>query len=216
MPANRLNRRILEEDRVCDAIGAIGDRKNVVAWAGRFGLLSDPSRLALLLSIAHAGPISVTDLAVATDINETTVSQSLGCFGPLAPWWPDATVGSSVTNWLTRPSPSCCIMCRVRRRATDATTALPRDVYPSEVRPQPRRQGVRQLAAGLRLHRRTPVQTRLQRTYPWPRSTLDRARHREAKGLSRLPRDLQMALSRKEVSAHRQGRIDDRAFPACS
>jgi len=77
VPADRLNRRILEEDRVCDAISGMGDRKNVAAWAGRFGLMSDPSRLALLLSIAHAGPISVTDLAVATDINETTVSQSL-------------------------------------------------------------------------------------------------------------------------------------------
>ena len=77
VPADRQNRRILEEDRVCDAISGIGDRKNVAAWAARFGLMSDPSRLALLLSIAHAGPISVTDLAVATDINETTVSQSL-------------------------------------------------------------------------------------------------------------------------------------------
>jgi DNA-binding transcriptional ArsR family regulator len=33
--------------------------------------------LALLLSIAEAGPISVTDLAVAVDMNDTTVSQAL-------------------------------------------------------------------------------------------------------------------------------------------
>jgi DNA-binding transcriptional ArsR family regulator len=77
VPADRRNRRILEEDRVCRAIGGIGDRRDVATWAGRFSLLGDPSRLALLLAIAHAGPISVTDLAVATDINETTVSQAL-------------------------------------------------------------------------------------------------------------------------------------------
>jgi ArsR family transcriptional regulator, lead/cadmium/zinc/bismuth-responsive transcriptional repressor len=35
------------------------------------------SRLALLLSIAHAGPISVTDLAVAADYERSHVSQPL-------------------------------------------------------------------------------------------------------------------------------------------
>jgi DNA-binding transcriptional ArsR family regulator len=39
--------------------------------------LADPNRLALLLSIHAAGPISVTDLSVATGMNDTAVSQAL-------------------------------------------------------------------------------------------------------------------------------------------
>jgi DNA-binding transcriptional ArsR family regulator len=77
VPVERRTRRILEEERVCKAIDAVGEPANVTAWASRFAQLGDPSRLALLLSIAQAGPISVTDLAVATDMNDTTVSQAL-------------------------------------------------------------------------------------------------------------------------------------------
>jgi DNA-binding transcriptional ArsR family regulator len=77
VPADRRNRRVLDDDRVCKAIDAVGEPANVSAWAGRFGLLGDPSRLALLVSIAEAGPISVTDLAVAVDMNDSTVSQAL-------------------------------------------------------------------------------------------------------------------------------------------
>ncbi len=77
VPVERRTRRILEEERVCKAIDAVGEPANVAAWASRFAQLGDPSRLALLLSIAQAGPISVTDLAVATDMNDTTVSQAL-------------------------------------------------------------------------------------------------------------------------------------------
>ena len=40
-------------------------------------LLGDPTCLTLLLAIYHAGPISVSDLAVAGDIHDTTVSQAL-------------------------------------------------------------------------------------------------------------------------------------------
>jgi DNA-binding transcriptional ArsR family regulator len=77
VPAERRHRKILEDERVCQAIDAVGDLSNVSAWAARYALLGDPSRLALLLSIAEAGPISVTDLAVAVDMNDTTVSQAL-------------------------------------------------------------------------------------------------------------------------------------------
>ena len=77
VPTERRNRRILEDHRVCEAIAAIGDRTELAAWAERFALLSEPKRLALLLAIAHAGPISVSDLAVAVDMNDTAVSQTL-------------------------------------------------------------------------------------------------------------------------------------------
>jgi DNA-binding transcriptional ArsR family regulator len=77
VPEERRSRRILDGERVCQAIDAVGDPGNVANWADRFGILGDRTRLALLLSIAQAGPISVTDLAVATDVNDTTVSQAL-------------------------------------------------------------------------------------------------------------------------------------------
>jgi DNA-binding transcriptional ArsR family regulator len=71
------NQRTLDGERVCIAIGALGERAELDAWAERFAVLGDPTRLALLRAIAEAGPISVTDLAVAVDINDTTVSQAL-------------------------------------------------------------------------------------------------------------------------------------------
>jgi DNA-binding transcriptional ArsR family regulator len=45
--------------------------------ARRFSLLADLGRLSLLVCIRAAGPISVTDLALATGMNDTTVSQAL-------------------------------------------------------------------------------------------------------------------------------------------
>jgi DNA-binding transcriptional ArsR family regulator len=77
VPPERRSQRVLDGERVCQAISAIGEPDNVAAWSQRFDLLSDPNRLALLLCIHHAGPISVTDLAVATDMRDTTVSQAL-------------------------------------------------------------------------------------------------------------------------------------------
>ncbi len=77
VPPDRRSRHVLEDERVCQAIGALGKPADVAGWAERFKLVADPSRLALLLCIANAGPISVTDLAVAADMNDTTVSQAL-------------------------------------------------------------------------------------------------------------------------------------------
>jgi DNA-binding transcriptional ArsR family regulator len=47
------------------------------AWAERFALLGDLSRLHLLLTIRDDGPICVTDLAAATGLKAPTVSQAL-------------------------------------------------------------------------------------------------------------------------------------------
>jgi ArsR family transcriptional regulator, lead/cadmium/zinc/bismuth-responsive transcriptional repressor len=68
---------MLDGELVCEALGAIGESGDIAAWAQRFKILADPSRLILLLCIHRAGPISVTDLAVAADRNDTTVSQAL-------------------------------------------------------------------------------------------------------------------------------------------
>lgn len=77
VPADRAGRRVIDDHRVCDAIGAIGDSGDVTRWADRFGVLADSNRLTLLLAIHGAGPISVTDLAIATGMSDTAVSQAL-------------------------------------------------------------------------------------------------------------------------------------------
>ena len=76
LPAERADRRVIDEERVCAAIGSV-DPAIVQDWSQRFALLSDPTRLSLLLCIRAAGPISVTDLAVAVDQNPDAVSQTL-------------------------------------------------------------------------------------------------------------------------------------------
>jgi DNA-binding transcriptional ArsR family regulator len=67
---------VIDEDRVCAAIQSL-DSERVQVWTQRFALLGDPTRLSLLLCISAAGPISVTDLAVAVNQNPDTVSQTL-------------------------------------------------------------------------------------------------------------------------------------------
>ena len=77
VPADRADHRSIDGHRACQAIGALGDPENIAIWAQRFSLLADPGRLALLICIRAAGPISVTDLALAMGITDTTVSQAL-------------------------------------------------------------------------------------------------------------------------------------------
>ena len=77
LPAERAGTRVIDGERVCQAIAAIGPAERVQAQAQRFAILGDPTRLTLLLAIEAAGPISVSDLAAATGLNDTTVSQAL-------------------------------------------------------------------------------------------------------------------------------------------
>jgi len=77
LPAERSGHRVIDGERVCQAIEAIGSPAEIQARAQRFALLGDPTRLMVLTCIAAAGPISVSDLAAATGINDTTVSQTL-------------------------------------------------------------------------------------------------------------------------------------------
>jgi DNA-binding transcriptional ArsR family regulator len=77
VPAERAGQRTIDGHRVCDAIAAVGEPERVRAWADRFSLLSDPGRLSLLLALHDAGPIAVSDLAVATGMRDTAVSQAL-------------------------------------------------------------------------------------------------------------------------------------------
>jgi ArsR family transcriptional regulator, lead/cadmium/zinc/bismuth-responsive transcriptional repressor len=77
LPAERADQRIIDGERVCEAIAALDDPAQIRARAQRFALLADPTRLTVLTCIQAAGPISVTDLAAATGINDATVSQTL-------------------------------------------------------------------------------------------------------------------------------------------
>jgi len=77
VPADRADRRTIDGHRVCEAIAAIGDAGRVRTWADRFSLLADPNRLALLLALHRTGPLAVSDLAIATGMNDPAVSQAL-------------------------------------------------------------------------------------------------------------------------------------------
>jgi ArsR family transcriptional regulator, lead/cadmium/zinc/bismuth-responsive transcriptional repressor len=83
LPAERSGHRVIDGERVCRAIAALGGddgpdwAEAIQDRARRFALLADPTRLALLTCIHAAGPISVSDLAAATGINDVTVSQTL-------------------------------------------------------------------------------------------------------------------------------------------
>ncbi|MDJ0346145.1 metalloregulator ArsR/SmtB family transcription factor [Streptomyces sp. H10-C2] len=77
VPVERAGHPTIDGHRVCDAITAIGEPGRVRALADRFALLADPGRLALLLALHVAGPMAVTDLAVATGMKDPAVSQAL-------------------------------------------------------------------------------------------------------------------------------------------
>ena len=78
LPAERSGHRIIDGERVCEAIAAITcPSADVQVRAKTFAVLGDPTRLTLLIAIKAAGPISVSDLAAATGLNDTTVSQTL-------------------------------------------------------------------------------------------------------------------------------------------
>jgi ArsR family transcriptional regulator, lead/cadmium/zinc/bismuth-responsive transcriptional repressor len=77
LPAERSGQRVIDGERVCQAIEALSPEADIQARAKTFALLGDPTRLTLLTCIRAAGPISVSDLAAATGIHDTTVSQTL-------------------------------------------------------------------------------------------------------------------------------------------
>ena len=76
LPADRSDHRVIDAERVCQAIAAL-DHEVIQARARQFAVLADPTRLTLFTCIKAAGPISVSDLAAATGINDATVSQTL-------------------------------------------------------------------------------------------------------------------------------------------
>lgn len=70
-------RRFIDSARAGDATAAVADPESIQQWAQRFSVVADPSRLTLLVCIHHAGEICVSDLATATGMSDTAVSQAL-------------------------------------------------------------------------------------------------------------------------------------------
>jgi ArsR family transcriptional regulator, lead/cadmium/zinc/bismuth-responsive transcriptional repressor len=77
LPAERSGHRVIDAERICQAIAALDPPETIQDRARQFAVLADPTRLTLLLAIKAAEPISVSDLAAATGINDATVSQTL-------------------------------------------------------------------------------------------------------------------------------------------
>ena len=67
----------IDPDRFEAALSGLGDPATVHAWAERFSVLADPSRLRLLVCIHYAREICVSDLALAARMSDTAVSQAL-------------------------------------------------------------------------------------------------------------------------------------------
>jgi DNA-binding transcriptional ArsR family regulator len=77
LPAEQSGHRVIDGERVCQAVAALSPATDIQARAKTFAILGDPTRLTLLTCIRAAGPISVSDLAAASGLNDTTVSQTL-------------------------------------------------------------------------------------------------------------------------------------------
>lgn len=70
--------RMIDAGKVEQAKASIGGAPGaLLRWAARFAMLSDPNRLRLLIAIHAAPDIAVSDLAAATGMSDTAVSQAL-------------------------------------------------------------------------------------------------------------------------------------------
>lgn len=76
MPADH-ERKLIDPDRVASALSGLGERETVEEWAERFSVIADPTRLTLLVCIHYAREICVSDLAAASGMSDTAVSQAL-------------------------------------------------------------------------------------------------------------------------------------------
>ena len=77
LPTDQSGHRVIDGDRVTQAVAALARAGEIQERARQFAILADPTRLTLLTAIKAAGPISVSDLAAASGINDVTVSQTL-------------------------------------------------------------------------------------------------------------------------------------------
>lgn len=69
--------RMVDPERVEAVRASMPAEEDVTELADVFGLLSDPGRLRLLMSLLEAGELCVCDLAASTGLNESAVSHAL-------------------------------------------------------------------------------------------------------------------------------------------
>ena len=69
--------RMVDPERVEAVRASTPAEEDVTELADVFGLLSDPGRLRLLMSLLEAGELCVCDLAASTGLNESAVSHAL-------------------------------------------------------------------------------------------------------------------------------------------
>lgn len=69
--------RMVDPDRVAAVRAAMPKQSDIGELADIFGLLSEPGRLRLLISLLEAGELCVCDLAAATGMTESSVSHAL-------------------------------------------------------------------------------------------------------------------------------------------
>ncbi|MED7952882.1 MULTISPECIES: metalloregulator ArsR/SmtB family transcription factor [unclassified Streptomyces] len=69
--------RAIDDAAARAAAEAVAGRDGLRRAAARFALLAEPGRLAVLVALRAAGPIPVSDLALACGVSPTAVSQTL-------------------------------------------------------------------------------------------------------------------------------------------
>ena len=62
LPAERSGHRVIDAERICQAIAALDPPETIQARAQQFAVLADPTRLTLLLAIKAAISYSGVDL----------------------------------------------------------------------------------------------------------------------------------------------------------
>jgi ArsR family transcriptional regulator, lead/cadmium/zinc/bismuth-responsive transcriptional repressor len=129
LPADRAQLRIIDGDQVCAAIEALHDGEAIRASAQRFSILGDPTRLRLLIAVGAAGPISVSDLAVATGMTDDHVSQTLRFLRA------SHTVTAERDGRIVRYQIADPIIARLATTATAKSTSDNKSIPPSQDRP---------------------------------------------------------------------------------
>lgn len=77
VPAARQDVRVIDPDRVCDAVAVLTDGGELLRAASVLHALGDAHRLGLLLALHHAGDLCVSDLAFAVGMSDSAVSHAL-------------------------------------------------------------------------------------------------------------------------------------------
>lgn len=72
-----VDRQAVDRQALDEAFLAIEEIDDLEGWAGRFSLLSDPTRLRLLFCLHRTGGLCVSDLAQAVAMSTSSVSHAL-------------------------------------------------------------------------------------------------------------------------------------------